>query len=123
MSFRQASSNPFQFLPGGMLWVKDNPPVLPPMGTPPPSARPLSTELLEHGVAFCYRGKCLEVIEESENGRNMRFLNTITGQELSLAETVGAIKGGQFPDYEIIMSHGVETPRSKADGSEANNLG
>jgi hypothetical protein len=69
-----------------------------------------------------YTGKCPKAIEESDSGRNMRFHNTITGQDLSLVETVGAIKG-QYPEYEVCMINGVETPRSKADGSAANNLG
>jgi hypothetical protein len=42
---------------------------------------------------------------------------------LSLAETGGAIKNGQFPDYETCIINGLKTPRSKADESTANNLG
>ena len=123
MSFRQASSNPFQFSPDGSLSVKSNPPALPDMGVPNASAIPLYINTLAPTGAPVYPGKCLRVIEESESGRNTRFLNEITGQELTAAEAIGAAKNGQFPEYDVIMCNGEETLRSKADGATANNLG
>jgi hypothetical protein len=123
MSFGQAPSNPFQFSPEGTLSVRSTSPTLPALGMPKPYETPLHINSLGPGLAVSYPGKCLKVLEESDSGRNMRFENTITGQVLSLAETVGAVTNGQFPDYEICIINGIETPRSKADGSTSNNLG
>lgn len=75
------------------------------------------------GVGQTFPGKCLKVTEETDSGRNMRFLNMLTGQDFSLSEIVGAIKSGQYPEYEVCIIDGIETPRSKADASVANNLG
>ena len=123
MPFEQASSNPFQLLPGGALSIKSNDAALPPMGMPNAHATALHINSLGPSIAAVYPGKCLTVIEENDSGRNMTFQITITGQVLTLTETVGAIKNGQLPDYEICIINGVETPRSKPDGSTANNLG
>lgn len=123
MAFKQAPSNPFKFLPDGTLSVRSNPPVLSPMGVPTAHTAHPGMQQLGPGVPTGYPGKCLKVIDENETGRNLRFLNMITGQELSLIETVGEIKSGRLPGHEICMINGIETPRSKADGSEANNLG
>ncbi|MCZ0932791.1 MAG: hypothetical protein OXJ52_06545 [Oligoflexia bacterium] len=68
------------------------------------------------------KGKPIRVIKESPTGRNLRFENRRTGQEMSRSEFVKAIKGGQYQDYHTRNINGIETPVSNPDGKEGNNL-
>ena len=68
-------------------------------------------------------GKRLKVTRESETGRNQRFLDTRTGEEMSRSEVVRRIEQGEYQNYHIREINGIKTPASNPDGSEANNLG
>ena len=66
----------------------------------------------------------VKVIKESSTGRNERFLDTLTNQEMTRNQFVKAIDKGVFGDeYYHREINGVETPVSKPDGIKKNNLG
>lgn len=66
----------------------------------------------------------VEVIEESNTGRNERFRDTQTGQEMTRNQFVKAIDKGVYGnDYYHRKINGIETPVSKPDGKPSNNLG
>lgn len=65
----------------------------------------------------------VEVTRESDSGRNQRFRDTRTGNEMSRQEFVSRIKRGDYPDYHVRNIDGVDTPASNPDGKESNNLG
>lgn len=66
----------------------------------------------------------VEVIKESNTGRNERFRDTRTGQEMTRNQFVKAIDRGTYGnDYYHRKINGVETPVSKPDGNPKNNLG
>ena len=67
--------------------------------------------------------KQVRVISETTTGRNVEFKDILSGKRMSRIEFVRLIKQGYYPGYEVIMMHGLETPRSKADGLLNNNLG
>ena len=64
------------------------------------------------------------VIKESNTGRNERFLDTRTGQEMTRNQFIKAIDKGTYGnDYYHRKINGIETPVSKPDGNPKNNLG
>jgi hypothetical protein len=66
--------------------------------------------------------KNIRTIDESESGRNIRFENIKTGEEMTRSQFVNRIKNGEFPDYYVRKMNGLDTPISKPDGTENNNL-
>jgi hypothetical protein len=69
-----------------------------------------------------HKGKKVEVIQESDSGRNERFRDPTTGQEMSREDFVRKIEQGQYPAYHIREIDGIKTPVSNPDKSEGNNL-
>lgn len=66
----------------------------------------------------------VEVIKESDTGRNERFRDTKTGQEMTRLQFVKAIDNGTYSDdYYHRKINGVDTPVSKPDNNPNNNLG
>ena len=66
----------------------------------------------------------VEVIKESTTGRNERFRDTKTGEEMTRNQFNKAIDKGVYGnDYYHRKIHGIETPVAKPDGNEKNNLG
>ena len=63
------------------------------------------------------------VIEESETGENLTFYDLDNKQVLNKNDFITSIKNGSFPDYEIRNIGGKETPVSKKDRFNFNNLG
>ena len=63
------------------------------------------------------------VIEESDSGENLVFYDIGNGQLLSKTNFVASIKAGNYPAYELRTIRGKETPVSKKDGLNFNNLG
>ena len=63
------------------------------------------------------------VTQESDTGRNMRFRDTKTGEEMTRNQFVREIKAGNYDDYYVRKINGVPTPCGKPDGKENNNLG
>ena len=68
-------------------------------------------------------GKRIKVVSESDSGRNQRFQDTRTGEQMGRSELVRKIEQGQYPKYHIREINGLKTPVSNPDGSEGNNLG
>ncbi len=68
-------------------------------------------------------GKRIKVVSESDSGRNQRFQDTRTGEQMSRANLVRTIEQGAYPNYHIRTINGVKTPVSNPDNSEGNNLG
>lgn len=66
----------------------------------------------------------VEVIKESDTGRNERFRDTQTGVEMTRNQFVRAIDRGLYGnEYYHRQINGVETPVSRPDGNPNNNLG
>ena len=67
--------------------------------------------------------KPVQVIQESESGRNEYFFDCSTGDILDRATFVAAIESGLYPGYNTATIDGIETPMSKPDKVTSNNLG
>jgi len=67
--------------------------------------------------------KRISVTQESDSGRNQRFHDNYTGQNMSRQEFVRKIENGGYPNYHVRKINGVKTPVSNPDNSENNNLG
>lgn len=70
-----------------------------------------------------YLVKPVKVIEESETGRNIEFLDTSTNYTMSREGFVSKIHSGEYPGYTVVLINNIETPMSKSDGTSGNNLG
>lgn len=68
-------------------------------------------------------GKRVKVTSENATGRNQRFEDTRTGEQMTRAEFARRIEQGQYPNYHVREINGVKTPTSNPDQSEGNNLG
>jgi hypothetical protein len=66
--------------------------------------------------------KRISVTQENETGRNERFRDNYTGEDMSRAKLVRRIKRGEYKNYHVREINGIETPVSNPDGSEHNNL-
>lgn len=67
--------------------------------------------------------KQVEVIQESDTGRNERFRDKSTGKEMTRTQFVSEIEKGHYPDYYVRKMGDKKTPVSKPDGNPNNNLG
>ena len=70
--------------------------------------------------------KRVKVTQETATGRNQKFKDNYTKQEMTIEEFVEAIKNNDnnYQDkFHIRNINGVETPCSNPDGSTNNNLG
>lgn len=67
--------------------------------------------------------KTVRVTSESGSGRNQRFHDTKTGQNMTRAQFVGEIKKGNYTDYHVRNVNGIATPVSNPDNKGNNNLG
>lgn len=65
----------------------------------------------------------VQVISESESGRNQRFKDCSSGKEMTRNQFVKEIKTGNYEDYYVRKINNIDTPVSKPDGNEKNNLG
>jgi len=66
--------------------------------------------------------KRITVIEESDSGRNQKFHDNRTGNDMTRAQFVRQIESGNFDGYHIRNINGIKTPVSNPDGKEGNNL-
>lgn len=67
--------------------------------------------------------KSVKVTSESDSGRNQKFHDKKSGENMTRAQFVKEIKQGNFKDYHIRKINGIDTPASNPDGKEGNNLG
>ncbi len=66
--------------------------------------------------------KRIVVIKESSTGRNERFRDTKTNEQMSRCELVKKIELGKYPNYHLRNVHGKKTPVSNPDSTTDNNL-
>lgn len=62
------------------------------------------------------------VTKESDSGRNQKFLDRETNEEMTRAKFVKSIEEGKYPEYHIRNINNIKTPVSNPDGSSSNNL-
>lgn len=68
--------------------------------------------------------KTVKAIAQTETGRNTRFKDMKTGEEMTRPQFVKEIKNGTYADdYCVRKINGLDTPVSKPDGNKNNNLG
>jgi hypothetical protein len=67
--------------------------------------------------------KSVVVLNTSKSGSNEVFFDLQTSKVMSRSEFVTAINNGQYPGYEIRTINGINTPVSKRDDLDTNNLG
>lgn len=65
----------------------------------------------------------VKVIQENDTGRNERFKDCKNGNEMTRNQFVKEIKKGNYEEYYVRKINGLDTPVSKPDGNENNNLG
>lgn len=66
--------------------------------------------------------KRVSVTKESPTGRNQKFRDNYTKQEMSRAEFVKEIQKGKYDNYHVRTINGVKTPASNPDANTNNNL-
>ncbi|MCW1913043.1 hypothetical protein OJ996_05640 [Luteolibacter sp. GHJ8] len=67
--------------------------------------------------------KPVKVTDESDSGRNQRFLDPNRGAEMTRPQFVREIERGNYPDYHVREINGLKTPCSNPNASEGDNLG
>lgn len=67
--------------------------------------------------------KRVDVIKESESGRNQRFRDNQTSAKMTRAEFVRAIEQDKYPKYHVRKINNIKTPVSNPDKTTDNNLG
>ena len=65
----------------------------------------------------------ITVTQETDTGRNTKFHDNVTGENMTRAGFVKKINNGSYDDYYVRNINGVPTPCSKPDSSKRNNLG
>lgn len=66
--------------------------------------------------------KRVKVTQESDTGRNERFHDNFTGEDMTRNQFVNEIKRGKYDNYHIRNINGVDTPVSNPDNNRNNNL-
>ena len=64
----------------------------------------------------------VKVTQESDSGRNQRFRDTRTSEEMTRAQFVKQIENGQYPNYHVRKINEIKTPVSNPDETTNNNL-
>jgi hypothetical protein len=60
--------------------------------------------------------------KENDTGRNTHFQDSLTGENMTRAQTVKKIKKGEYDDFHIRKINGLDTPVSNPDSDTENNL-
>ena len=66
--------------------------------------------------------KRVTVTQESDTGRNLKFHDNYSGEDMTRAQFVKKIEQGDYPNYHVREINGVKTPASDPDDSTNNNL-
>ena len=69
------------------------------------------------------KNRRVKVIKEKDSGRNEGFKDCTNGNEMTRNQFVKEIKKGNYEEYYVRKINGLDTPVSKPDGKENNNLG
>lgn len=67
--------------------------------------------------------KRVSVTKESDSGRNEKFHDNYTEENMTRKQFVEKIKQGVYPNYHVRKINKIDTPASNPDKSENNNLG
>jgi len=67
--------------------------------------------------------KRVTVTNETDTGRNKKFHDNRTNNDMTRAGFVKKIEQGEYPDYHVRKINGAKTPVSNPDSTEGNNLG
>lgn len=67
--------------------------------------------------------KKIIVTKELDTGRNVKFLDKTSHNEMSRTNFVKKIKDGEYPGYHVRVVNNIPTPCSNPDRSTNNNLG
>ena len=67
--------------------------------------------------------KRITVTKENTTGRNQKFHDNCTGQDMNRPQFVNKIKNGEYDNYHVRNVNGVNTPVSNPDSAKNNNLG
>jgi hypothetical protein len=57
-------------------------------------------------------GKRITVTQEAESGRNQKFHDNHTGEDMTRAQFVQKIESGLYPNYHVREIDGTKTPAS-----------
>jgi len=66
--------------------------------------------------------KRITVTEESDTGRNEKFHDNHTGEDMTREQFVDKIEQGDYPNYHVRIINDIKTPVSDPDDSTNNNL-
>ena len=66
--------------------------------------------------------KRILVTSETDSGRNQRFHDNYTGQNMTRNQFVHEIEKGNYMNYHVRNVNGVKTPVSNPNNSKNNNL-
>ena len=66
--------------------------------------------------------KRITVTQESNSGRNQKFKDNYTGDNMTRSQFVHSIEQGNYSNYHVRNVNGVKTPVSNPDSSKNNNL-
>jgi hypothetical protein len=66
--------------------------------------------------------KQITVTRESSSGRNLKFHDNKSGDDLTRSQLVKKIEQGNYPEYHVRNINGIKTPVSNPDSSTNNNL-
>lgn len=73
-------------------------------------------------MRFYIMPKRVTVTQEAPTGRNERFHDNFTGQNMTRNQFVREINRGNYENYHVREINGVPTPVSNPDNSQNNNL-
>jgi len=67
--------------------------------------------------------KRVTTTQESNTGRNTKFHDNYTGEDMTRNQFVKKIEQGDYSNYHVRKVNGVKTPVSNPDSKKNNNLG
>lgn len=66
--------------------------------------------------------KRVTVTQESDTGRNQKFHDNKTGDDMTRTQFVKKIETGEYEKYHVRKVNGIKTPVSNPDSKTNNNL-
>ena len=79
-------------------------------------------ELIKYLIASLKNGELMVGLEESETGENLFFYDVNSKDVFSKEKFIDEIKKGKYPNYSVKVINKKETPVSKKDRFNFNNL-
>ena len=66
--------------------------------------------------------KRVKVTKENNSGRNLKFHDNYSGEDMTRAQFVKKIETNEYEDYHVRNINNVKTPVSNPDSTKNNNL-